>query len=163
MKIYILIILFFTLTAAGFVKAGALHRKVYETDGLITFITLIKDKVSYFRTPLYILLSQACNENKRYRVILSFGESLKEESNIKRAWQNVDCENILGEEACRIADEFFSSLGTSGISGQTGLCDATLHRLELCRQKALEETENKAKLYKSLGFLAGAFAVIMFV
>ena len=163
MKIYILIILFCTLTAAGFVKAGGLHRKVYEIDGLINLIALIKDKISYFKTPLNILLLEACEISGKYRAVSAFGGILQKDSNIVSAWQSVDCENILGEEACRIADEFFSSLGGSGVEGQTQLCDSTMHRLEYCRQKALEEVENKAKLYKSLGFLAGAFAVIMFV
>ncbi len=163
MKIYILIILFFTLTAAGFLKAGGLHRRVYEIDGLMNLVALIKDKVSYFKTPLYVLLKDVCKTNSKYRIASMFCTRLEKDSNIISAWQSVDCEHILGEDVCRIADEFFLNLGGSGVTGQTQLCDSTLHRIELCRQKAFEEAENKAKLYKSLGFLAGAFAVIMFV
>lgn len=163
MKIYMLILLFFTVTAAGFFKAAGLKRKVYEIQGLINFILVIKDRLSYFKTPINILLSTVCELHSGYRIINMLNENLKKDSNISCTWQSVDCEHIIGEQACHTMDEFFSSLGSSGIEGQTALCDSTLRRLEHCKEKAEEDAENKAKLYKSIGFLAGAFAVIIFV
>lgn len=163
MKIYIIILLFFALTAAGFFKAASLKRSVYETEGLKNTVLIINDRLSYFKKPVDILLLEACNVNGRYRVISTFKNRLERDGNIVSAWQSTDCEHILGEETCRVMDEFFQALGTSGLEGQNTLCVSTVNRLEACREKAAEEADNKAKLYKSLGFLAGAFAVIVFI
>ncbi len=149
------------MTAAGFMKAAALKKRVFETEGLINAVNAVRDKSAYFKTPVYNLLLEISKSLSRYRVMRAFTACLEADSNTYSAWQAVDCQGLAGEEACRVMDEFMLALGTSGAKEQVLLCESTLGRLERCRQNAVEAEANKARMYRSLGLLSGAFSVII--
>ena len=163
MKIYLLIVLFLSLTTAGFLKANSLKRKVKEIQCLISLLENIKTRLGYFKSPVYVILSQAVGDIKGSKTLSSFKINLKKEENVKKAWLETDCENLLGEDTCFVLDEFFSLLGTSGVEGQVNLCENTLVKLNHCLENSILSLNEKGKLYQSIGVLAGAFGVILFI
>ncbi len=163
MKITILIMVFLSLTAAGFFKAASVKQNLYETQGLILLIEQIKERLRYYKAPIHNTLVSVCSSLSKYQLCQGLLLALKTNTTPFEAWKTADAQKFFSEETLSIANEFFSLLGTSGIEGQESLCNGCLQRLNRLYFSAKEEASGKMKIYKSMGLLSGILTVIVFI
>ncbi|HHV96210.1 MAG TPA: stage III sporulation protein AB [Clostridiaceae bacterium] len=91
----------------------------------------------------------------------------EESINIAQAWERAIYENMgktaLNKEDAEILISFGKMLGNSDIQGQLKNIEYTLQQLNLQQLKAEEAMKKYETMYKTLGILGGALAVILLI
>ena len=160
--IYVLII--GTSTGLGMVLSQKYISRVNELKDLKSALVLLKTKIRYTYAPLK-------------DIFLDTAKSLK--GNIANLFQNA-CSNIeyfgATECFCKAIDEttlnltaedknilknFSKMLGKTDLEGQVNEIELTQNFIDTQIEKAVEEKEKNAKLYKTLGVICGVGIVII--
>ena len=67
------------------------------------------------------------------------------------------------EESYKILEDFFKTLGSSGISGQEKIFSLALENIDINYKEAKKKEKENIKLYRTLGISIGAMLAIFFI
>ena len=140
------------LTGAGFFFAGRLRLRSEFLGAMLTLTDSLKTEIRYSRDDILTVLKRSSPE-----IIARVSPKTDNADEFGRTFTSCVARTYnLAEDDSALIDELFSKLGASDVEGQ-------ISHLELCGEKlrkqynnSLEEIKSKSKLYKLLGFFAGA-------
>ncbi len=144
----------------GLGKSRNLIQQKQEVAGLIGFVARCRHGIAYQQLPLVDLMRQLPKQQSK--IIERLNEHLQNGASPVQAWKETAMD-IHYSPIFPIMDDYFSALGTSDQDSQLKICDMTSARLEEIRMKLETETPTKAKLYRTVGILAGAFIAILLI
>ena len=143
----------------GWMKSHQLQMHKQEVIGFLSWVQTCRQGISYQQLPICDLFQKM--QQIRYPIIKQLGDLLKVTSP-DHAWQRVSPQ-ISFAPLAPIMDAFFLSLGTSDCDSQLKICDITIAQLEQMQAELEKETPTKAKLYRTIGALAGVFIAIILI
>ncbi len=144
----------------GLGKSRTLIQQKQEVAGLIALVVRCQQGIAYQQMPIADLIHQL--PKQQYKIIDRLSEHLQNGASPVQAWKKTAME-IHYPLILPIMDDYFSSLGTSDQDSQLKICNMTSARLEEIRMKLETEIPTKAKLYRTVGILAGAFISILLI
>lgn len=152
---YLCIAILFFVCAFGGIRFSKSRLVILEkTESLIYDIKLMRDRLAYSAAPVRTLLCGNGYKNSDIWESAAHGLS----GNVSAAWKQMRSEMCFDASVLLILDDFFETLGASGMENQLKNMDMTLKRLEEALKLLEPAMKQKAKLYRSLGILLG-FAV----
>ena len=139
-------------TALGFFFAGRLRLRKEYLGALLMLSDSLKTEIRYSRDDIMTLIRRSSP-----RLINELAPKTDNAVEFRTRFSDgVPRSYSLTPEDRALTDELFSKLGTTDVEGQ-------ISHLELCGEKlrnsynnSIEEIKTKSKLYKLLGFFAGA-------
>lgn len=167
MKTVALIIVFLGLSFAGYYKSLTLYRRTNELDLFIAIIEHIRDEIRYLRLPAPRIIKKLCSLKRfsEYEVLKIFESELKNKRSIIEGWEitveRAEQISELNHDDLIILNSFFEGLGSTDEQGQGNLCSSALSELKRQRKDADEYCKKHARLYRSLGILAGLFVCVI--
>ncbi len=144
----------------GLGKSRNIIQQKQEVAALIGLVTRCRQGIAYQQLPLADLIHQL--PKQQYKSIDRLSGYLQHGVSPVQAWRKIAMD-IHYSPILSIMDDYFSALGTSDQDSQLKICDMTSARLEEIRMKLETETPTKAKLYRTVGILAGAFIAILLI
>lgn len=141
-----------------------LSERVKTAELLISLVDEFSSQIRFQSLTISEIVGNI-NSNDSYSRLDFVGEimkMLKSRYDIHNVWNEaVMKSDILCKEEKEILVSMGNMLGTSDISGQISALELHRKRLERVFSKAVREYEQKGRMYRSLGVLAGAAAGIM--
>lgn len=164
-KIIGVIFIILSTSLAGFSFSEKLNKRVKE---LILFRHLLEEisiLIRYKAVTIFDLIDNLKNNIcfKEFDFLKHI--DIEHNSSFSQAF-NVAIDNTilsLNKEDIRIIKQFGSSLGKSDIQGQLSEIELYKESISLKINEAKIISENKAKLYRSLGVLIGSFFAILLI
>ncbi|MCK8817499.1 stage III sporulation protein SpoIIIAB [Natroniella sulfidigena] len=153
--------------AIGFVIAKQFILRVKELQELQTALQMLETEISYGLTPLPQAFAKiATNLSTSVAELFSVAQKeLESGSTAQQAWQEaidqVFIETALGERDKEVLINLGYNLGQSASQDQQKHLGLAQHKLTNLYQQAVEEKEQKVKLWRYLGVLVGLFVVIL--
>ncbi|WP_408954660.1 stage III sporulation protein SpoIIIAB [Natroniella sp. ANB-PHB2] len=153
--------------AIGFVVAKQFVLRVKELQELQTALQMLETEISYGLTPLpqaFAKISKSLSTSVA-GLFLVAQEELETGSTAQQAWQQA-IKKIFSETALLESDKdvlvsLGHNLGQSASQDQQKHLSLAQHKLTNLHQQAVEEKEQKVKLWRYLGVLLGLFIVIL--
>ena len=144
----------------GHSKSRQVYEEKEEIDAWIRVISACEQGISYQNLPLQRIFSQIsrgkCEKIDQIIDEISMGTMPKS------AWEKISSD-LYNAEMQKILQDFFNLIGSSDVDSQLKICGLALDRLRQLQDDSIENTEKKAKLYRTVGFLTGAFLIIIFI
>ena len=144
----------------GHSKSRQVYEEKEEIDAWIRVISACEQGISYQNLPLQRIFSQIsrgkCEKIDQIIDEISMGTMPKS------AWEKISSD-LYNAEMQKILQDFFNLIGSSDVDSQLKICGLALDRLRQLQDDSIENTEKKAKLYRTIGFLTGAFLIIIFI
>ncbi len=158
-KIFGILLLSVIPISVGFKKSRQLTLQKKDIDGLLFLVHECRQNIAYQQLPLSELIGQL--PRRRYRIIDCLIEHIQLSSPLT-AWNN--SKSIMTHpQALAVMTDYFSALGTSDRDTQLEICNRTAARLDEIRLAFDSEISAKAKLYRTIGILAGIFIAIILI
>lgn len=158
------------ITAASSMCGAAASAGLSEKKARIRLIVLMTEKMSSlieFRTLMTseILRDLAADPSfSGLSFVRTAAAELSCGINFADAWEKgVNSDTDLSEDERRYLLRIGVSLGRSGVKGQLSFLAANRNEAEAMLEAAGREYDEKGKLYRSFGVLAGAFISVMLV
>ncbi|MCK8826639.1 stage III sporulation protein SpoIIIAB [Natroniella acetigena] len=153
--------------AIGFVVAKQFILRVKELQELQTALQMLETEISYGLTPLPQAFAKITTSlsTSVAELFLVAQEELESGSTAQQAWQKaIDesfAETALIESDKDVLVSVGYNLGQSASQDQQKYLSLAQHKLTNLYQQAVEEKEQKVKLWRYLGVLLGLFVVIL--
>ena len=158
LKIIGLTLLFCAVASAGVLAGAGLRERVRCLTEFQKIVAQFGIYTQYAHTDIFETMRRI-HANEKSELL---GRLLALQSDWNRA--SVDAAIMAENSADReIMLDFFTSIGTTDLSGQAAVCAQAAGRVSAQLAQAKEEWNNKGKMYRSLGLCAGLAAVIFFV
>ncbi|MGE5559268.1 MAG: hypothetical protein ACM3WV_11785 [Bacillota bacterium] len=170
MKIFGAIMVITGTTCWGFWFSGRLQKRLRSVREFLYFLESLWTEISYGLKPLPEAITIAACDMKgparRMMHNIAIGLRQGDGISVSEAWRReflLAAENLaVGREESEALLSLGGSLGGSGREDQLRLIQAARERLKI-RENLLEgETARKVKLWRYLGFMAGAALVAVF-
>ncbi|MBE6767129.1 MAG: hypothetical protein E7550_06020 [Ruminococcaceae bacterium] len=136
----------FVLAACSLYGAAVAYRlfmREAKLKKLLSFINSLTEEIRLTRAELPEILKR-----------LPEGEGFLKDG----SWHGTEC---LKDEDIRVLSSFLSALGKTDIEGQINNAKLHTEALKLRLSEATDERKRMSRLYMSLGFLGGLFAVVL--
>mgnify|MGYP001054977564 CR=1 FL=1 len=155
----------------GFTLSSTYSKRPVQLKTLQSLIQMLENEIR-FMSSIITDAFERIGRSSDNPVALIFTTTLKyldneEFTSIAQAWESSVNENIgktaLTREDAEILVSFGNMLGNSDIQGQIKNITHTLQQLNLQQQKAEEAKKKYDTMYKTLGILGGAVAVILLI
>ncbi len=163
MKIFGLILVFASATAAGFIKAEAYKERDAEISAFIELIYFIKQEISAYLTPqhqIYEKFTCSVLEKNGFLTLLREYSHQGIEAPLMSALDN--CGGLtLDTETRDIVAGFAEGFGSLSTADECQRCDRTVCALEEIYKKRREETLEKTRLCRSVGSMIGIGLVLL--
>ncbi len=159
-KIFGILLLSTVPVVIGLKKSQNLMCQKQEVSGLIRFVARCRQGIAYQQLPLAYLVEQLPKQQSK--TIDCLREHLQKGASPMAAWQET-AKDIHYPMILPIMNDYFSALGASDKESQLKICDMTSARLEEIRLMLETDAPAKAKLYRTVGMLAGAFIAILLI
>lgn len=156
-------------TYIGFYKASKLKSREYILNDMITFLTLLKDEMIYMMTTLpdaYESARQKINSSLK-ECIGSIVVDMLKTDNMELVNQsivnNVSLLDELYDYDKNIIISTLKNLGRGDVELQVNIINNTISILQTQVKEACEIKNKNAKMYKTIGIIAGMMLVIIFI
>ena len=126
---------------------------IYSNTPLPTALFEVGNKVSEPISNVFIKMANMLDEGTSNRVYESF-EKVYLENKEKLS---------LNSDDYKILEDFFKTLGSSGISGQEKIFSLALENIDINYKEAKKREKENIKLYRTLGISIGAMLAIFFI
>ena len=126
---------------------------IYSNTPLPTALFDVGNKVSEPTSNVFIKMANMLDEGTSNSVYESFEKAYLE--NKEKLSLNSDDYKIL--------EDFFKTLGSSGISGQEKIFSLALENIDINYKEAKKKEKENIKLYRTLGISIGAMLAIFFI
>ncbi len=139
------------------------------TEGVMGGLSYLKKEISFSLTFLGEgLLRSAEYAQEAGPLFSGTGQALKTEGgNTYDAWKKqldeLQKKGFVDERVYGILDQLGRQLGKNSLDNEINTLDGTLEKLEQCLEIQQQECEQKGKLYRKAGVLAGLVIVILLV
>ena len=161
------LIIFFSCSILGFMKAFSYKERRTELEGIIEIMELLELEISYKKDSLsktfkrVSLLKDCWFSN----VISSCGDYLEAQNSLTVSWENAVKDNIntlpLNKEDIMILNDIPIGLGRSDVKGQEKVFRPILIRLRQRCGEASEQEKKQGRMFKSLGISSGIVIAII--
>ena len=155
---------FGTSTAIGIVLSKRYQKRVEELKDFKSAFNILKTKMRFTYTPLREIFTDISkNLHGKIGIVFEKASSYIEERDAKLAWEDAinSIELNITKEDKEVILGLGKLLGKTDVEGQISEIDLCLTFLEGQIEKAESEKEKNAKLYKSLGAIAGIGIIII--
>ncbi|HOJ09114.1 MAG TPA: stage III sporulation protein SpoIIIAB [Clostridiales bacterium] len=155
----------------GFAMSSCCSKRPGQLKNLQNLMQMLENEIRYLSS----IISDAFEKiyksidnpvNLFFKSTLEYLEN-REELNLAQAWERAIKDNIyktsLNKEDEEILVSFGKMLGNSDIEGQIKNIRFTIYQLSLQEQKAEELKKRNETMYRTLGILGGATAVILLI
>ena len=161
-----LILIFSSCALAGISLSGLLGDRVRALDSLIRMLETFREELSYYQTPIRYALEHIIHLADDTAVVflrcvcdgMDAGFSPPESWSVA-AGRLPAADKGDRQELASLA----GALGGSDLEGQKAAISGCLRALEGRRYYALQNRDQKARIYRTLGVLAGAAAVVIVI
>ncbi|MDR3643936.1 MAG: stage III sporulation protein AB, partial [Clostridia bacterium] len=132
-------------------------------------INLISTEIRYFASPVDVIMKKlnALDEYKELKIFGLCETLLKTTNNFATAWSAsiaaAKPQLSLNKGDYEALLWFGSMLGATDIEGQIANCERYSEMLSQRLVRAREDKSKRGKMYSSLGFLSGAFFIVVFL
>lgn len=171
LKLIFLISIFLLSTYIGFAYGDTFRKRQEELKEILKALTILENDIVYGTTPLPEAL-----ENLSYKVCEPVTKFIKAltgrliNGDVESVYQGVLEEFLLLENEfylChddkRIMEDFFKSLGESGVYGQKKIFSLAIEGIKMNLKDADESSKKNIKLYRYLGVCFGAIVIIFII
>lgn len=162
LKLFGALILFAACVLLGFFYAERLRLRKNFLNAFISFLTDLRTRLRYESSDIKDLIFVCSYEKELSAIHSCFGKECS--GTVEKIWEEACavCKNefSLNSEDLKVLTGFGSKLGASDVSGQLEHIDLYSELLRKRLADAEGTLEKNAKLYRTLGFFAGAAAVI---
>lgn len=169
LKIGGLLAVFAACTAAGFLCASALSKRVRELEGFLDALASISSEIRYSAMPTGEILEKL-NASARYRELRVFGECadrLRDTRDVAKAWtlalEKTRASLSLDEGDLEALAWFGVLFGATDTQGQLANCERYTVLLTQRLACAREDQRRRGRMYSALGILAGTFFCVFFL
>ena len=132
---------------------------------------LLNNEIIYSNTPLPTALFDVGNKVSEpiSNVFIKMANMLDEgtSNSVYESFEKAYLENkeklSLNSDDYKILEDFFKTLGSSGISGQEKIFSLALENIDINYKEAKKKEKENIKLYRTLGISIGAMLAIFFI
>lgn len=166
MKLFGLLIVFCSCSAAGIIKSFEYAEAQNELHAFILFLKFIKREVEVYQTRQKDIFERFENkilENNGFLPSLRKREISDDKSPLYHVLCEWDKKLRIPDEAKNLLLEFAESFGQTSPSEQSLRCDTVIGALDEIYKKCKEENASRIKLCRSAGCIVGAFAVLLLI
>ena len=164
-----LIITAIIIALTGNYLAVRTEKRIKTLEKCLLMIKSIKAQISFSRVPVNKIIDNLITEKelKSLRFLKSVKNQLNTGASFYSAWKN-SVEGFVGEcgfsgEDAQVITGFAEQLGGTDVKNQLENCDTYAEILLLKIENLKAKSQSKIKIYNSLGILAGALVVIIFI
>lgn len=134
-------------------------------------LLLLNNEIIYSNTPLPTALFEVGNKVSEpiSNVFIKMANMLDEgtSNSVYESFEKAYLENkeklSLNSDDYKILEDFFKTLGSSGISGQEKIFSLALENIDINYKEAKKKEKENIKLYRTLGISIGAMLAIFFI
>ena len=155
-----------TSTGIGILYAQKYQKRVTELKDFKTALNMLKTKIRYTYAPLNDIFSDISKSvNSKVSSIFENAIIHMDRKSATDSWNMAinETETSLTKEDKEIICQFGKLLGKTDLDGQINEIDLSLNFLEAQIEKAEDEKQKNAKLYKSLGAITGIGIIIVLI
>lgn len=165
-------VIFLICCSLGYIKSQKYSCRVVNLQSFLDGMEVLKDEISYRKTPLPQALEQVAfekSDNACKSLFEKVSEKLTKGGNMdfNKCWSETVTEikenGCLDDEEVRILRELGNGLGGTDIYGQSAVIERGCRQLESQLKLAVEEKNTKGKMYKGLGAAVGLALVIILI
>ena len=142
----------------GFIQSRCIIHEKNELQGVIFFVTQLRQGITYSQTPIHDIVMQI--PKQQYEIVDTLSMHFLGGKNPRQAWKDtkksVHCKPIQD-----ILQNFFDALGNSDRISQDSVCQMTVEQLREIQKQTNEEIMVRSKLSRTIGLLSGAFLAII--
>lgn len=170
-KFIAMLILFSISTYVGFYIGESYRQRSLNLNEFLKAIRLLNTEVVFASTPLPEALfnisekidkplsDMLCNISEKLRS----GEALSVYDGYCSSYEIYKEQIHFNKSDLNIIEDFFKSLGESGVFGQEKVFTMTMDSLRMNYLEAEKEAKANTKMYRTLGLCTGAILVILFI
>lgn len=170
-KLVAILILFGISTYIGFYIGESYKQRSFNLNELQKAITMLNTEVIFASTPLPEALFNISEKISKplsdifYNISakLQCGEALSVYDGYSSSYERYKDYMHFNKSDLNIIDDFFKSLGESGVFGQEKMFAITMESLRMNYLEAEKEAKTNTKMYRTLGLCTGAILAILFI
>ncbi len=166
LKWIIYVLIFATSTGLGILYSQKYQKRVNELKDFKTALNMLKTKIRFTYAPLKeIFYDISKSITSKTGKIFEEAADYMDKVGATDSWTSAvkSAELCVTKEDKEVICQFGKLLGKTDLDGQLNEIELSLNFLETQIQKAEEEKNKNAKLYKSLGVIAGAGIIIILI
>lgn len=168
LKIILIVLIFLVCTMIGYIYGDRFKKRHIDLNETYKNIILLQNEVIYNSTPLPEALKiVAIRAKENFKDVLSEASKNLEEGiypdvfiAFKNAYSSKKDMFFLAKEDIAVLENFFKSLGESGVYGQEKIFNLVLENLKINIEEANEVAKKNTKLYRYLGVCIGGMVSI---
>lgn len=165
-KTFFLIVIFGLAVYIGNSKANQYVYRVKELICIKSALNIFENKIKFTQSPLEEIF-KSIGENSAEQNIKNIFQALamKENINIHKKWENAisNIESNLNSEDKNILIDMGKILGTTDVDGQVSNIKITSSFINRQIEKAEQEKEKNAKIFRTLGIVSGLTIIIILI
>ena len=162
--IYMLILI--ASSSIGIIYSQKYQKRVDELKDFKTALNMLKTKIRFTYAPLKeVFIDISKSLQSKTANIFSNVCTYMENNDVTQSWNKAinETETSITKEDKEILSKFGKLLGKTDLEGQLNEIELSLNFLETQIEKAEVEKNKNAKLYKSLGVIAGIGIIIILI
>lgn len=165
-KCMVYVLIFATSTTIGVMYSQKYQRRVAELKDFKTALNMLKTKIRFTYAPLKDIFYDI-SKSAKSKTASVFENACKkmEHYSATESWELAisETEMSITKEDKDILCQFGKLLGKTDIDGQLNEIELSLNFLDTQIEKAEDEKQKNAKLYKSLGIITGIGLIIILI
>lgn len=171
LKIIFAVCIFLISSYIGFSYGETYRKRQNQLKEILKALTILENYIVYGTTPLPEALEnlshKTCDPIRKFinaitdRLIKGDVESVYE--GVLEEFVLLENEFYLHNEDKKVMEDFFKSLGDSGVYGQDKIFSLAIDSIKINLQDADENAKKNIKLYRYLGVCFGAMIVIFLI
>ena len=164
-------LMFLICSCIGYFIGENYKRRSQHLKEIQKVLLLLNNEIIYSNTPLPTALFEVGNKVSEpiSNVFIKMANMLDEgtSNSVYESFEKVYLENkeklSLNSDDYKILEDFFKTLGSSGISGQEKIFSLALENIDINYKEAKKREKENIKLYRTLGISIGAMLAIFFI
>lgn len=157
------IMLLAATTSTGFMLSRRLSKRRDFLKAFIAFINSVTTNIRYSSADIFTVITSSANSDSLLYFAIDTAQNLPFEAVWKDKIDNIPKHLSLTEADKKLLYEFGTQLGKTDVDGQ--MKHLELYKISFTKQLSFAEEaiKQKSKLYKSMGFFAGAAIALMMI
>lgn len=171
LKLIFAVCIFLISTYVGFAYGETFRKRQNQLKEILKALTILENDVMYGTVPLPEALGNLSHKVSRplssfieaiaHRLIKGDVESVYEGA--LQEFSKLENEFCLHDEDKKVMEDFFKSLGESGVYGQEKIFFLAIEGIKMNLADADESAKKNIKLYRYLGACLGAMVIIFII
>jgi len=167
-KIFFLSLIFGLAIYIGNSKANEYVNRLKELISIKSALNIFESKIKFTQLPLeeiFKSIADNCSERNIKEIFQHLIKNIKQNVNIHKSWENAinTNESNLNNEDKKILIDMGKILGATDLEGQVSNIKITSSFIDTQIQKAEQEKEKNAKMYRTLGIVSGLTIIIVLI